>query len=145
MPAHGELLYTVHELSRLISIRFDQAMTAHGLTRAQWWGLMHISEHEGSTQTELADIMEMGRASAGKLLERLEKKGWIERRADPGDSRVRRVFLTQADVSGVMAIEGVKLFSDLLGNISRDEEEALLAGLRKIRQNAERSLGKATS
>jgi MarR family transcriptional regulator for hemolysin len=52
---------------------------------------MHIYEQEGLTQTELAELMQMGRASLGKLLERLEVKGWIERRADASDSRVRRV------------------------------------------------------
>jgi DNA-binding MarR family transcriptional regulator len=55
------------------------------------WALMHIYEQEGLTQTELAELMQMGRASLGKLLERLEVKGWIERRADASDSRVRRV------------------------------------------------------
>lgn len=139
---HGELFYMMHELSRLISTYFDQAMAEHQLTHAQWWSMMHVSENEGVTQTELATIMQMGRASAGKLLERLEAKGWIERRPDAADSRVRRVYLTSAAprVLEVMAGEGVNLFRDFLSGIPVEEEEAMLVGMRKMKTNAERRL-----
>lgn len=140
---HGELFYMIHDLSRLISLYFDKAMDQHQLTRAQWWGMMHVGELEGATQTELADVMQMGRASAGKLIERLEAKGWIERRPDTSDSRVRRVFLTSnaSAVRELMTIEGGNLFRDFLVGISADEEEGVLKGLRKIKRNGERQLG----
>lgn len=140
---HGELFYMMHELSRLITTYFDQAMVEHQLTHAQWWGMMHVSENEGLTQTELATIMQMGRASAGKLLERLETKGWIERKPDATDSRVRRVYLAQKvpRVLDVMADEGVNLFRDFLKGIPAAEEEAMMVGLRRMKANAERRLG----
>lgn len=141
---HGELFYMVHELSRLISIYFDNAMGQYQLTRAQWWGMMHVSEHQGATQTELAAIMQMGRASAGKLLERLEAKGWIERHPDATDSRVRRVFLTAnaTDVNVAMTKEGGNLFRDFLTGISSEEQTAMLVGMRKMKANGERRDGK---
>jgi DNA-binding MarR family transcriptional regulator len=102
--------------------------------------VVHILQHEGSTQTELAEIMQMGRPAAGKLLERLEGKHWIERRADPNDSRVRRVYLRHEAVPifELMTTEGRQLFRDFLVGISAAEETRLMAGLRKIKANAER-------
>ena len=140
---HSALLYSMHELSRMISTTFDKAMTDHRLTHAQWWALMHIFEHEGATQTELAEILQMGRASTGKLLERLEAKHWIERRQDKTDSRVRRLFLRHevVPVFEVMTAEGRRLFEVFLRGISPAEEARLTAGLRKIRANAERQDG----
>ena len=137
---HSALLYSMHELSRLISTTFDKAMTEHRLTHAQWWALMHIFEHEGATQTELAEILQMGRASTGKLLERLEAKHWIERQQDDGDSRVRRVFLRHEVVPlfRVMTAEGRRLFEVYLKGISAAEEARLIAGLSKIKANAEK-------
>src|SRR5690606_30746852 len=89
---HAELLYAMHELSRAISTRVDKHMARVRVTHIQWWALMHIYEHDGPpTQSQLAEVMQMGRASLGKLLERLETKRWIERRVDKEDSRVRRV------------------------------------------------------
>lgn len=139
---HARLLYMMHELSRLISTHVDRAMTDHRLTHAQWWGLMHVFQHEGATQTELAEIMQMGRPAAGKLLLRLESKRWIERRPDPEDSRIRRDYLRNevVPVFELMTTEGRQLFQDFLIGISATEEARLIAGLRKIKANAERRL-----
>lgn len=139
---HAGLLYMMHELSRLISTHVDRAMAGHRLTHAQWWALMHVFQREGATQTELAEIMQMGRPAAGKLLERLEAKQWIERRPDPDDSRVRRVHLRNEvlPVFELMTVEGKRLFQDFLFGISAAEEARLVAGLRKIKANAERRL-----
>ena len=136
---HAELLYMMHELSRLISTHFDKTVSVHQLTHGQWWGLMHVFENEGVTQSELASIMQMGRPSTGKLLRRLEQKGWIERRSDPSDSRLKRVFLGDAAVPVfmVMIAEGQELFKQLLRGISPDEEQGLLGSLRKLKRNAE--------
>lgn len=141
-PDEGELLYLAHELSRLISTVFDRSMAPHRITHAQWWAVMHVSQHEGATQSELANIMQMGRASTGKLIERLEREGWVERRDDPEDKRVQRVFLGQ-NVAPYMALtheKAILLYDALLGNIAKEEQAALLHGLRKIKANAERAV-----
>lgn len=135
---HGELLYSMHELSRLISTRVDKGMAAVRVTHAQWWALMHIYEQEGLTQSELAEVMQMGRASLGALLERLEAKHWIERRPDKADSRVRRVYLRleAMPVFVHMTEQGRTLFKTFLAGISAAEEARILAGIRKIKENA---------
>jgi DNA-binding MarR family transcriptional regulator len=137
---HSELLYSMHELSRLISTHVDKHMASVKITHIQWWALMHIYEREGLTQTELADIMQTGRASLGKLLERLEAKKWIERREDEDDNRVRRVYLRKevVPVFAHMTDEGKYLFRAFLAGISPAEEARILAGIRKIKANAER-------
>jgi DNA-binding MarR family transcriptional regulator len=140
--SHGKVLYIIHELSRLISTTFDGYMARHKLTHGQWWALMHLYENQGASQSDLADKMQMGRASAGKLLERMEAKGWIERRQDPHDNRVRRVYFADGAVQvfSLMGKEGRALFHALLGNLDDEAEMKLLEGLRKIRENAESEL-----
>lgn len=141
---HSSILYLIHELSRLISTNFDNAMLRHNLTHGQWWAMMHIIEHPGASQSDLAAIMQMTRASAGKLLERMEAKGWIERRSDPADNRVRRIYLTDGAVPvfKLMGREGSVLFDTLLGTLDKDTEAKLLDGLRQISRNAQSSLTK---
>lgn len=137
---HSDLFYLMHELSRLISVFFDKSMAEHRLTHAQWWALMHIFEREGLTQSELAELMQMGRASTGKLLERLEAKRWIERQPDPRDNRVRRVYLGDevVPVFSMMTEEARRLFKTLMRNVPPAEEARLLSSLTKIKTNAER-------
>jgi len=140
--AHSDVFYLMHELSRMISTGFDQVMIKHNLTHAQWWALMHIYRREGVTQTELATIMQMGRASTGSLLERLEAKGWIERRPDATDSRLRRVYLSPpvVPVFSVMQDEGAALFCRLMTGVSPGEEQVMLGAMRQMRANAERKV-----
>ncbi len=140
--AHGRILYIIHELSRLIATNFDQAMARHKLTHGQWWAIMHIYENPGASQSDLANIMQMTRASAGKLLERMEAKGWVERRPDPSDNRVRRIYLADGAVPvfKLMGTEGISLFQNLLGTLAPPDELKLLEGLRHVRSNAQRML-----
>lgn len=136
---HSDLMYLMHELSRMISVHFDRIMAGHHLTHSQWWALMHIFENEGATQSELATIMQLGRASAGSVIGRLEGKGWVERRPDPADNRVRRVYLCDAaaPIFMVMVDEGRRVFKTWMAGIEPDAEAGMLAGLRRIRANAE--------
>lgn len=142
----GALLYTIHEVSRLISTNFDQVMEPHNLTRAQWWAVMHILVNEGQSQSDLARIMQMGRSAAGKLLDRLEAKGWIERVPDETDQRVQRVFLQRGDnpVLNALIGGGGALYAAMLDGLTEEEEQVLLNGLRRISANAARAIGEAS-
>ncbi|MFT4014652.1 MAG: MarR family transcriptional regulator [Paracoccus sp. (in: a-proteobacteria)] len=141
----GALLYAIHEASRQISTQFDKVMEPHNLTRAQWWAIMHILINEGQSQSELARIMQMGRSAAGKLLDRLEAKGWVERRPDESDQRVLRVFLNKDANPALEALisGGAALYSAMLEGLEPEEERILLNGLRRISANAARAMGEA--
>lgn len=121
----ADAMYRVHELSRLISAHFDHLVAAHGITRAQWTAIMHASQNPGSTQSELAEIMQMGRAAAGKMLDRLEEKGWIERRPDASDNRVRRVFTRNeiAPLQDVIPAAAAQLYQDFYAGMTDGEVE----------------------
>jgi DNA-binding MarR family transcriptional regulator len=84
----------ISDVARLIRTAFDRRVRALGITRAQWLALTRLHRHPGVSQSELADMMEIERASAGRMIDRLESNGWVERRALDGDRRVKRVYLT---------------------------------------------------
>ena len=86
--------YMLSDVARLIRTVFDRRVRGLGLTRAQWLMLTRLHRRPGASQTELADMLEIDRASAGRMIDRMEKGGWIERRADGVDRRVNRLHLT---------------------------------------------------
>ncbi|QQS13377.1 MAG: MarR family transcriptional regulator [Rhodospirillales bacterium] len=90
----GYIGYLLSDVARLIRTVFDRRVRDIGLTRAQWLVLSRLYRRPGSSQTELADMLEVDRASAGRMIDRMEKGGWVERRADAGDRRIRRLHLT---------------------------------------------------
>lgn len=90
-----KLGYLIHDVSRLRRKAFDEIVKPLGVTRAQWWIIAHLARHDGMVQTQLAQMLDVGKASLGALLDRLEATSFIERRPEPNDRRAKRVFLTK--------------------------------------------------
>ena len=74
---------------------FDRALAPLGITRSQWWVLAFISRKDGLPQTQLANELDVGKVALGALIDRLKSAGFVVRRTDPIDRRVKRVFLTK--------------------------------------------------
>ena len=91
-----DLLVVLHDVARLIRTRFDQRARAFGMTRAQWVILARLSRQPGLSQNELATICEVEPITVGRLVDRLEIRGMVERRPDPTDRRVKRLHLLPA-------------------------------------------------
>jgi len=90
----GYIGYMLSDVARLIRTVFDRRVRDIGLTRAQWLVLTRVYRRPGVSQTELADMLEIDRASAGRMIDRMEKNGWVERRPDAADRRINRLHLT---------------------------------------------------
>jgi MarR family transcriptional regulator, transcriptional regulator for hemolysin len=84
----------ISDIARLLRTVFDRRVRDLGITRAQWLVLTRLHRRPGASQSELADMMEVEKATAGRMIDRLETKGWVERRAQNGDRRVKRIYLT---------------------------------------------------
>jgi MarR family transcriptional regulator, 2-MHQ and catechol-resistance regulon repressor len=102
-----------------------------GLNNAQFDVLAHVGAAEGITQQELADSLLVTKGNVAQLLDRMEKRGLIERRSQ---GRTNRLFLTDegrrtfAEV--VPAHEA--LIDDRLSVLSEEEQRQLFELLRKL-------------
>jgi MarR family transcriptional regulator, transcriptional regulator for hemolysin len=106
-----------------------------GVTRAQWWVLAHLSRNDGMMQTQLAGALDVGKASLGTLIERLEAAGLIQRREDPIDKRAKRVFMARAGQQLLkrMITEESRLNELILQELSGAEREAMIEKLARIK------------
>lgn len=86
--------YVLSDVARLMRTVFDRRVREMGLTRAQWLVLTRLYRRPGASQTELAEMLEIDRANAGRMIDRMEKGGWLERRPDGADRRIWRLYLT---------------------------------------------------
>lgn len=83
-------------LSREQRKRMDALLTDYGLHVGQDMVLMNVSEADGCTQNEIAECLGVQPATVTRMLQRIERNGLIERRKDPDDNRITRVYLTEA-------------------------------------------------
>ena len=81
--------------------------------------------------------MEVERASAGRMIDRLEANGWVERRAQDGDRRVKRVYLTPEAERVHRRIWRVAeaTVDDALADLSAREGAQLRALLGRVKKN----------
>lgn len=115
-----------------------------GITMPQSRVFAELRGRDGLTQTELADLVMMEKAPLGRLLDRMEELRLIERRPDPADRRVRRVYLTDA-IDGFhddLWEAAFGMFGDALKGFTAEEYETLVAMLRRIKDNLEAVDGK---
>lgn len=91
-----EFLFLLHDVARLMRTRSDQRARRRGMTRAQWVILIWLERQPGLSQNELAALVEVEPITVGRLVDRLEARGLVERCADPRDRRVWRLRLTPA-------------------------------------------------
>ena len=86
--------FLVHDVSRLRRNLIDRFLKPLNVTRSQWWVLAFLSRRDGMSQVSLAEELDLGKVALGGLIDRLEANSIVERRPDPIDRRVKRVFLT---------------------------------------------------
>lgn len=130
-------VYPLLDVTRLMRKHFDRRAEPLGLTRAQWRCLKSIWRHPAITQKAVAELLEMEPIPVGRVIDRLQQAGFVERRADPNDRRVWRLHVTDK-ASGViddMEIIATGLRDDALIGVDDDELARCVAVLERIKQN----------
>jgi len=132
--------FALNDVTRLMIRNFDRRAQTLGLTRAQWGVLMHLWFRDGLRQKELADLLEIKPMSLVRLLDRLEKNRWVERRNDPDDRRAKLVYLVRQDSPTFARMKefGAMTQNEALSGLSGDEKEQLFDVLQRMRSNLSR-------
>jgi len=129
--------------------RLEQAGRAFfppfGITEAQFNVLMILDDYRDRTfrQHELAEILVVNRASAGSVLERMERNGWIARAPDPEDRRAMRISMTRAGSTKLEEVRGP--YYRLMSRIFKQEDERDLRNLVLFCDRLRRGLARVES
>jgi DNA-binding MarR family transcriptional regulator len=129
--------FLLNDVARLMRTAYDRRIRKLGLTRAQWWVLTHLYRSNGVSQTELAETLEIEKPTLGRLLDRLEAKGWVRREHDASDRRVWRVHLTDEVEPALRTMRKIaaELRRDALTGIGTAERERFVDTLLAIKEN----------
>jgi len=129
--------YLIADLTRLFGRIFDRRAAHLGLTRAQWRALKRIHDAEGLTQAGLADLLDMEPIAVGRVIDRLQKAGFVERRADPADRRCWRLHLLPQSMQvmdGIGRVSSV-LRDDAMQGVDPQDYDTTMRVLEQMRDN----------
>ena len=130
--------WLIFDVSRLLMRSFEKKVREVGLTPHQWRVLLQIGRREGQTQTEIAEETEIARAPLGRLLDKLEEQGVIERRQDPHDRRAKRIYLVAREGKTFMEPfrqQAKEQFDTVYGKLADSELLELIRMLDHIKAN----------
>jgi DNA-binding MarR family transcriptional regulator len=127
--------YTITDVGRLLRTVFERRVRDFGLTRAQWLIIARLHRRPGLSQSEIADLLEIEKAPAGRLIERMEAKNWLQRRSDAKDKRINRLFLTNKGNRLHAAIWPIAeaTVEDALANLSPEERQRLSGLMARVK------------
>lgn len=125
------------DIGRLFRKRFAASARSFGVTGPQWRMLAAIQRDPGTNQGALANWLEVEPITAGRMIDRLEKLGLVERRHDPADRRRWRMHLTaEAEtLMNRMSTCAQTVLADAVAGFSESEHAQLLALLERVRTN----------
>jgi DNA-binding MarR family transcriptional regulator len=137
MPDQPDLLFLLHDVARHLRLDADRRAAAYGLTRAQWVILYWLERQPGLSQKELAEIVEVEPITIGRLIDRLEARELVERRADPHDRRIWRLHPRPAAFAVLRELQAER--KNMLDRASEGLDPGLIAtlktGLERMKAN----------
>lgn len=137
----------VTEISRLFARDFSARVGDYGLTHTQWRALAVLSRNEGIKQAVLADLLQIQPISLGRLIDRLEAAGWVERRRAAGDRRAIQLYLTPkvGPVLDQMTVTASLTREAGLADFDAGEREQLIRMLQRLKASLVRNVAHHTA
>lgn len=136
-----ELPWEIAETSRTMRRYYDRRASSLGVTTAQWRALAWLGHEPGLKQVELAERLDVEPITAGRIIDRLQEAGLVERKPDPVDRRVWRLELT--DKAGPIMAKLRDLAEELtevaFAGFAMEEMLDLRAKLARMRDNIGRA------
>jgi MarR family transcriptional regulator, organic hydroperoxide resistance regulator len=93
-PISNYLAYLLAQANRQMSARLERALSEEGVQIEHWRILEVLSDEQGRSMGELAEIVLMNHPALTKTADRMVSGGFVHRRVDPADSRRVLLYIT---------------------------------------------------
>jgi DNA-binding MarR family transcriptional regulator len=136
-PSEESLDFLLAQVCRLHHARAHTLLEALGLYRGQPPMLHALWEQDGLTHGELAARLHVQPATMTRMVQRMEKAGFVERQADAADERVSRVYLTKPGRAVQAEVKQVwhTMEEETFGGFTAEERTLLRRLLLQMREN----------
>jgi DNA-binding MarR family transcriptional regulator len=88
------LSYLLARASHQVSREFHAELRPYGLSVLEWRVLATLEGSEGCSLGEVADAVLFKQPTVTKMIDRMEREGWVKRRPGTDDRRRLRIVLT---------------------------------------------------
>jgi DNA-binding MarR family transcriptional regulator len=110
------------------------------LTKGQYLYLVRICENPGVIQEKVAEIIKVDRTTAARAIKKLEMNGFIEKKNDQHNKKIKKLFPTEKGIKVYPFIKRENDYSNTvaLEGLSDNEVETIFDLLQRVRKNIEK-------
>lgn len=127
------ICYVIKTTAKKMDKFLGKELELFGINFPQALILFSLLEQEGSTLTEIGSRAQIENSSLTTMVDKLEKEELVERRLDPQDRRIVRLFLTdKGRALGEKVLSAAAGFNEQLKTRLRGDEKTLLESLSSI-------------
>lgn len=134
-----EILREIGMIARALDSISNIEFKEYDLTKGQYLYLVRICESPGIIQEKLAEMIKVDRTTAARAIKKLEMNGFIEKKDDHHNKKIKKLFPT---VKGKNVYPFIKRENDhsnivALAGLSETEIETIFNLLQRVRKNIE--------
>lgn len=134
-----EILREIGMVARALDSISNIEFKEYNLTKGQYLYLVRICENPGIIQERLAEMIKVDRTTAARAIKNLEIQGFIEKREDEHNQKIKKLFPTVKGESVYPFIRREHDYSETvaLAGLYEEEVEILFNLLQTVRKNIE--------
>ncbi|RKQ15618.1 MarR family winged helix-turn-helix transcriptional regulator [Ureibacillus endophyticus] len=135
-----EILREIGMIARALDSISNIEFKEYDLTKGQYLYLVRICENPGIIQEKLAEMIKVDRTTAARAIKKLELNGFIEKKDDPHNKKIKKLFPTEKGQQIYPFIKRENDYSNqvALQGLSEDEVETIFNLLQRVRKNVEK-------
>ncbi|WP_426452992.1 MarR family winged helix-turn-helix transcriptional regulator [Paenibacillus sp. S-38] len=135
-----EVLREVGMIARALDSISNIEFKTYDLTKGQYLYLVRICEHPGIIQEKLAEMIKVDRTTAARAVMKLEMNGFIEKKEDQINKKIKKLFPTEKGMTVYPFIKRENDYSNTvaLSGFSESEIETIFDLLQRVRKNVEK-------
>jgi MarR family transcriptional regulator for hemolysin len=129
--------FLLADAARVMRRSFERRSNPYGLSTAQWRLLVILGRDGPSSQSHLAETLDIEPISVSRLIDRMEAAGWVARHPNPADRRARIIMATARAQQIHTRIREIseQIYDDALATLGDAEREILKHALAMIVAN----------
>lgn len=125
------------EAAKAIRKTFERRANHFGLSSSQWRLLVVLGRLGQTSQSRLAETLDIEPISVSRLIDRMEGAGWVERHPDPNDRRARIIVPTDRALQVHAHVREIaeQIYADALVTVPPEDRPVLMRALVQITAN----------
>ncbi|WP_400247692.1 MarR family winged helix-turn-helix transcriptional regulator [Niallia sp. JL1B1071] len=135
-----EILREIGMIGRALDSISNIEFKEHNLTKGQYLYLVRICENPGIIQEKLSEMIKVDRTTAARAIKKLEINGFIEKKDDQHNKKIKKLFPTEKGAAVYPFIKKENEYSNevALTGFSKAEVEVMFNFLQRVRKNIEK-------